>query len=204
MRWAVLFVLLFASSVATLFVASKAHAQDGDGLYDRFDNDVWFSLTAAASSAPSNDFNTTTFAPELRARYLDSAGVFLAMNFGSDTPRVLGGIDLRPIFLGRFLKNLSLHRAFWDLLIDSIGLDVGISTITINNQTRAALVVGTGLDIPVLFDGYPRLSIRLGLRYTRADAPSAIATELALQAGLTLTFGADTGLAAREGPRTRR
>lgn len=195
-----LVTLLF---LTTTFVATAVRAQDGDGLYNRFDHDVWFSLTAAASSTPSDNFHTTTFAPELRARYLDSAGLFVAMNVGDGTPRVLGGVDLRPIFLGRFLTGRVLGRAFFDLLIDSIGLDLGVSSLSVNGQTRAALVVGTGLDVPILFGGSTRLSIRLGLRYTRADVAPTSVSELSLQAGLVFALGADTGLAAREGARTR-
>lgn len=197
-RFAILVVIVLGA------VSSRAHAQDGDGLYGRFDQDVWMSVSGLAGIEPSVTSNAVSIVPEFRARYLDSAGIFLGASHNQASTRFFGGVDLRPIFLGRFLTGRVIGRSFFDLLVDSIGLDLGVSTLDVGGQTRGALLVGTGIDIPVLWSSELRLSIRLGLRYLHANTQADTPNELSLLGGLTFSFGVATHLSEREGPRTRR
>src|SRR5690606_24013060 len=85
-------------------VPSVAGAADGDdGLYERFDGDVWVSVMAGAGARLEDSGVRPLGALELRARYLDSAGLFVTADYGAPRVSVAVGVDLRPLFLARFL-----------------------------------------------------------------------------------------------------
>ena len=65
-------------------------------------------------------------------RYLETAGLFLTYEDGAifgnaaEPVRVLaGGLELRPLFLGRWLTGRELGNARLDLALDSLGLELG-------------------------------------------------------------------------------
>jgi len=97
---------------------------------------------------------------DLRFRYLDSAGLFATyedgkiFGNGAEPVRVLaGGIELRPLFIGRWLTGRELGNARADLLLDSLGLEVGgffSQPVGGSFGSRPGLQVGLGLELPVL------------------------------------------------------
>jgi hypothetical protein len=190
-----------------------ADARHDDGLYGRFAGDLWLGagLGGGVLAAPGGARDAGVL--ELRARYLDSVGPFLfAQGSGllvADASWQLGGgVEIRPLFLARFLTARSLGNAWLDVLVDSLGLELGVAATGLEARTRAALVVGGGLEIP-LFLGVPRVSLRLGARLVHADADGqgiapAVRNELSVLAALVVAAPVDAGLAGREGPRARR
>ena len=97
-------------------------------------------------------------AAELRLRYLDTAGVFLTYEdaFGSgsaDPLRVFAaGVELRPFFLGRWVTGSELGLGWVDLVIDSLGLEVGAfveQRPAADRGPSSGVQVSGGLEIPL-------------------------------------------------------
>jgi hypothetical protein len=96
---------------------------------------------------------------ELRIRYLESAGLFATYEDGSlagasaDPQRVLaGGLELRPVFLARWLKGHETERPLLDLTVDSIGLELGATVLQPARASfgaRSGLEVGLGVEVPL-------------------------------------------------------
>jgi hypothetical protein len=193
-----------------LSLASRASADDdGDGLYGRFDGDVWLTVAAGAGGVIGGGATRSAGTFELRARYLDSVGPFLFAQadgpFVSGTTwRVGGGLELRPLFLARFLTNRSIGSEWLDVFVDSFGLELGVVALSPDERARAALVFGGGLEVPILL-GDPRLSLRLGVRWTHAEHfRSGVQNDVTLLGALVLSAATETGLGSREGPRALR
>ena len=112
---------------------------------------------------------------ELRVRYLESAGLFATYEDGSfaasgaDPQRVLaGGVELRPLFLGRWLKGHETQQPLVDLTLDSIGLELGATVLQPAGASfgaRSGLEVGLGLEFPLVAaaDG-PWIGLHGGVR----------------------------------------
>ena len=193
---------------------AAADAWGGDGLYGRFDGDVWLGAAlgggAALVDARAGQGTRGTATFELRARFLDSVGPFSYVqvhDFAGETRawQFGGGVEIRPLFLARFLTARSLGSAWLDVLIDSLGLEVGVAALGVEARPRAALVVGGGLEVPLVL-GAPRVSLRLGVRWVHADADGAaraVGNEVSLLGALVIAAPVTTGLAGRAGPRAR-
>jgi hypothetical protein len=99
---------------------------------------------------------------ELRARYLESAGLFGTYEDGpivgsSAAPRriIAAGLELRPLFLYRWLQGHETHRARLDLAIDSIGLELGLVWPQPPGgpfEPTPGLEAGLGVEVPLLLD----------------------------------------------------
>ena len=195
-QWAARLLLVVA-----VVAAAPARAQDSgmdDGLYGRLDGDL--TLSAGVVAGPvlgADDDGRVAIGAELRARFLQMAGLVVAPEVRpGGAARVFAGVDLRPLFLARFLRNLFFADRFWDLLVDSIGLDLGVAITPLARGIGAALAIGGGLDVPIVGG----LSIRLGIRYVRASpddngAPDGGVSDVVLLAGLSLQTLIDSGLA---------
>jgi hypothetical protein len=118
-------------------------------------------------------------ASDLRLRYLDTAGVFGtyedASIFGteSDPKRVIAfGLELRPLFLGRWLQNKELGSPRIDLALDSVGLEIGpyfSQPIGASFAAKPGLQVGLGLELPVLAHASgPWIGLHGGIRWSDA------------------------------------
>lgn len=201
--------LLLAVLVLSPLAATAARADlPADGLYGRFDGDLTLSIGAGAGLDASD--GQAAFVGELRARYLDSAGLVLALEQGAPA-RLVAAADVRPLFPTRFLLNAWAGDAWTDLLLDSIGFELGAAIEALHSDGRGlALVVGAGLDVPLLLPGAlaDGLFLRLGGRWVHGAAqhvrgPAADASEWRLAVVLTLKGVVDLGLASREPPRYR-
>ena len=180
--------------------------REGDGLYGRFDRDVVLSAALGTGAAFFGE-GAWVGTLELRARYLDSAGVFVApeVRLFAD-PRILLGVDFRPLFLARFFEGLSAAHEWSDLVLDSIGLDLGVVLIPIGDHTGAGLSLGGGVDFPIAVEDGTGLYLRLGTRWAHArlvdrNGPPRGVSDLSVFVALGWRFGVDVGIATDEPPR---
>ena len=126
--------------------------------YGRVEGDV--TLVAGAGGAVASGGPRAE--GELRARYLETAGVFGTYEDGPIVgldagPRrvVAAGLELRPLFLYRWLQGHETHRARLDLAIDSLGLELGLAWQQPQGRPFASspgFEVGLGLEVPLLLD----------------------------------------------------
>ena len=189
------FILLAAASTA------RADAP-ADGVYGRLDGDFVLSAGAGGGAHLDGSATSATWTGELRFRYLDTAGLVVAVQ-EEDLRTIVAG-DFRPLFLIRFLLNEWSGRAFLDLLLDSIGFELGAALLRpFDDGTGVALALGFGLDVPIVAPVFLRLAarhVRAGAHDRAAPAQMADWTFLAV---LTVRGTVDLGVASRELPRFR-
>lgn len=174
--------LASAALLAALLSGSAASADErpdtkgerlhGDDTYGRIEGDVSVLAGAGVTFGP----RAPRIATELRARYLGSAGVFAGYEDGlgvwSSRPRrvIPVGLEARPVFLGRWLLGKELGVAFVDLLLDSIGVDLGVFFAQPDGGSFAArpgLAAGLGAEVPLFGRaGGLHLTLRGGVRWS--------------------------------------
>jgi hypothetical protein len=144
--------------VASFAAPGLARADDTGGTYGRIEGD----LTVAASVGATVTPDGTRGALDARVRYLDTAGLFATYEDGfgtsTDPTRVfVSGLELRPMFLGRWLLNMESGRPYADLILDSIGLDLGLLMVQPKGGSMSGLPglqVGLSAEVPI----FPRAS----------------------------------------------
>jgi hypothetical protein len=117
-------------------------------------------------------------ASELRVRYLDMAGIFVTYEdgFGAasvDPTRALAtGIEVRPLFLGRWVTGNEVGVRWPDLVIDSLGLELGgfFEQPALGSfGSRPGLQAGIGFELPLLgLVNGPWIDIHGGARWSDA------------------------------------
>lgn len=209
----------------TLGVAASASAQvrsaraHDDGVWGRFGSDLVFSVGADAGAslgdpavnARGGDEPAFALDVELRLRVLDSAGIVLRPEWRPEGASRFGvALDVRPVFLTRFLFGGSTDDRYWDLFLDSIGVDLGIATLAPAGRVGFAWVLGLGLDVPLYVpeEVTGALALRLSARYSAASArdawsPGVGLDEWTIAAGLLVRFHANVGIASWEPTRYR-
>ncbi len=165
--------------VAVLFVAASASADPPstvpDSTYGRIDGDVALVGGVGASFGPT----APRLAFDLRFRYLDTVGVFVdyedAPLVGStaDPRRVFStGLELRPLFLARWLQLGELHRTRFDLVVDSFGLELGAVFQQASGTSfgqRPGVHAGLGLEVPIFARASgPWIGFHGGVRWSDA------------------------------------
>ena len=101
-------------------------AQGADGVYDRFDGDLDLGLALGAELGTAGQA-----APSARAtaHYFSIAGVYASgrLHAASESaPSLFGlGVDLRPLFVPRWVKGFETGPGFFDLTLDSLSLSLG-------------------------------------------------------------------------------
>jgi len=159
-----------------LSTAGAAHAgDDTDTSYGRIEGDVSASVGVGATLGPRGP----RAAADLRLRYLWTAGLFATYEDGpifgsaSDPRRVFAtGIELRPLFLARWLQGLETGNGYLDLTIDSFGLELGavfMEPVGRSFGSRPGLQAGVGLQIPFLPHATgPVIGVHGGARWSDA------------------------------------
>lgn len=148
--------VLFVSLSALLYVG-PARADDGaDESYGRIDGDISASAGVGATFAPRGP----RAALDLRVRYLWTAGVFATYEDGSlfasgaEPRRALAtGLELRPLFIARWLQGLEFGNGYLDLALDSVGLELGVAFLEPEGRgfgSKTGLQAGIGLQLPLL------------------------------------------------------
>lgn len=162
-------------SIAAPVRASPA----SDTSHGRLEGDVSLAPGAGVVVAP----RAPRAVVELRARYVEAVGVFVSYEdalgqSAAEPTRVLGtGVELRPLFFGRWLKGIESGASFADLLVDSLGLELGAAFAKGRGTAfgaRPALQAGLGLELPILAQAAgPWLGVHGGVRFGEAAMSGA-------------------------------
>ena len=148
-------------------------AEEPDTAYGRIDGDVDVSTAAGASFGPRGP----RAALDLRLRYLWTAGLFATYEDGSllgsraEPQRVLAtGLELRPLFLAKWLQGKEFGNAHLDLTLDSLGLELGAVYVQPLGEGFASppgLQAGIGFQVPILPSARgPFVGIHAGARWS--------------------------------------
>ncbi len=202
------------TAVFVVVLAAPARAQYGDGAYGRLDGDLALSVGVNGGVVLDDRVHpaaTGSASLELRARILDSGGLFAIGEWRPEgDSRVIVGADLRPLFLARFLLGLESGYQWFDVLLDSIGIDVGAAIGPFDHDAGVGLAIGFGLDVPLYLPARTSggVFLRLGARYVTASAldqaaPRGGTTDWVFLAGLDVRAFVATGLANWEPTRYR-
>jgi hypothetical protein len=180
-----------------LLVAAPARAEGiVDPSYGRVDGDLTVAF-GLGGTIGSGGFRPEA---EVRARYLETAGIFASYEDGPvvglspDPSRVVkAGVELRPLFLYRWLRGYETRRERLDLLVDSAGLELGFAWAQPKDgsfDAHPGLVVGFGLELPITLDPSGLwLAVHAGLRWSEgALATGNVDTSDEREAYVTVTL----------------
>jgi len=153
--------------------AARADERPADPTYGRLEGDVGLVVGAGGVVASRG----VRAGGEVRLRYLETAGLFVTYEDG----RVFGaalepesllaaGLELRPLFLFRWLQGHESRRARLDLALDSIGLELGATVEQPSGggfASRAGLEAGVGVELPIFAGANgPWIAVRGALRWS--------------------------------------
>lgn len=182
----------FVPLAIAMATRDAAHTERGpDTTWGRVDGDLTLVGGLGASFGPREPSG----AIDARVRYLDTVGAFVTyadgFGLGAQPARSLSfGLEMRPLFLGRWLRGFELGVAHLDLLIDSFGIELGaalLEPIGGKLADRAALQVGLGLEMPILPNASgPWIGVHAGARLS--DVGLARDTNQAVDRSLYLTI----------------
>lgn len=193
------------AAAVSLGVASMARADDdaGHGAYGRFDADVTLALDVGAGLRTNG---AAVLAGNVRARYLDSAGLALGAERDLDdgAVHVVGAIEARPLFLARFFQDMEVGDSWFDLLLDSIGVELGVAWARAGERDDGlAFLLGGGVEVPIYLRRARGVALRLGVRHVVAraswqNAPAGGIADTSFVAALVVRTSISTGIATRE------
>jgi hypothetical protein len=137
-----------------------------DGVYGRFDGDLFVSLGAGVELGGGARAGGVG-----RALLFQTLGLALgygqAVSDAAELERVaFVGLELRPLFLPRFAWNLEGAGALIDLTLDSLALGAGACFASESGESQAAVLeFSAGLGVPLLLTARgPWLEARAALR----------------------------------------
>jgi hypothetical protein len=174
-------VVSFALAGSLSLAAGLARA---DGAVDPSYGRVQGDLTLVAGLGATVAEGGSRAEGELRVRYLESIGLFGAYEDGplvgsSSEPRrvLVGGLEVRPLFLYRWLQGEETQRAWLDLAIDSLGLELGAVALQPAEgsfASRLGVQAGVGIEVPILPDATgPWVGLHGGVRWSEATLSTA-------------------------------
>jgi hypothetical protein len=190
--------LRLGSALALALWTGDAWATGGtvDTSYGRIDGDVGVVLGAGVVVAPRGPRAEA----EVRVRYLETAGLFTTYEDGpildsaSEPKRTLAiGLELRPLFLFRWLRGHESGQARVDLALDSIGFELGAvlqQPAGADFASQRGMQAGIGIELPILERATgPWVGLRGTLRWSDAFLGSgAVESADDRQAILTITI----------------
>jgi hypothetical protein len=150
---------VLAASALLVATTSPAQADEGDGAYGRLKGDTTIVVGVGGGFSPAD--GRPFLGADLRARYLDAAGAMVfyeeadalhRASEGGALRRAFGaGIELRPLFPIRFLKAYESRHGFFELVLDSVGLDMAayFSALEGSSVQRPGLHVGLSVEVPL-------------------------------------------------------
>jgi hypothetical protein len=192
---AALTAVLLASSDASSAVIGGTSPALVDESYGRLDGDSALAISVGAAI----DVRGVRGALDLRYRYLQSAGLFITyeegFGLGAEPLRVgVVGLELRPLFLLRFLQGRELSMPRLDLLIDSIAIELGPFAAQPAGGSFGDVIglsFGLGAELPLLGRASgPFIGLRAALRWSREALSAADTTTVDVRAFVvTIAFG---------------
>lgn len=203
---------LLLTALLALPAPASADRPPNDGLYGRWDEDLVLSLGAggALTLGPGSEPPRGALVGSAGLRFYNAAGPLVAGAWAPSAPaHVFVGAELRPLFPGLFLLDMSTNVAFVDLLVQSLALELG-AVFLADGEGSAGLGVGLSFEVPLVRpDIFAQgLWLRLGAR--RIVAPSTFqtvegagASHFAFSAALVLALGIESGMESSEPPRYR-
>ncbi|MGC4086437.1 MAG: hypothetical protein QM756_00800 [Polyangiaceae bacterium] len=116
---------------------------DSDGVYGRFDGDLWLSLGVYAELS-----HGVRPALALRGLYYHSVGLSLGYADAFDSSAFVRrdgwlNVELRPLFLTRWALDLEFQRPLLDLTLDSLSIGAGAYLA----QTSGAPTTHSGVEL---------------------------------------------------------
>ena len=154
--------IIAASSGALVLAATTAHAAPGDGAYGRLKGDVTLVLGVGGGVVAKSDRKLVS--GDLRLRYLDAIGAAFiyeeadafkssgSVEHGDLHRSFITALEIRPLFPIRFFKNMESKQRFFELVLDSIGLELGtVWAVREGNATRRpGWLLGLGVEVPIV------------------------------------------------------
>ncbi|MGH7435449.1 MAG: hypothetical protein ACRENE_07225 [Polyangiaceae bacterium] len=177
----------------------EAFAADStDTSYGRVQGDLTAVVGAGATVADGGPRG----AAEVRLRYLETAGLFGSYEDGpllgsqAEPRRVVAtGLEVRPLFLFRWLKGHETSRAALDLMLDSIGLELGAffeQPAGTSFESRPGLQLGLMLEFPLFARATgPWAAVHGGVRWSDAalaGGPTDSPDDRSLYLSITLAW----------------
>lgn len=150
--------LVVAILAATAAWPTAARASDDDGAYGRLEGDL--ALHGGAGMAVMKGGPHLAF--ELEALYLSTAGIYARYTDALGRKKaffertISTGVELRPLFLARWAKDMERGPARLDLFLDSFSLELGAVWAQPDRGSFAkkpGLEFGTGFEFPFLASG---------------------------------------------------
>jgi hypothetical protein len=175
---------LLAGVIAAFTLSARdatAAGKAADPTYGRVDGDLCIVFGAGGVVAPGGPRAEA----ELRLRYLETAGLYAAYEdaevFGvtGEPKRLLAtGLELRPLFLFRWLRGYETRRARPDLLVDSLGLQLATWFEQPSGggfASRNGFEVGLSVELPLLEGAAgPWIGVRGALRWSEVAITSGM------------------------------
>ena len=170
------YVLRSAVALALLVGTTRASAAHRkDGAHGRVEGDLAVEAGVGASFGPRSPRGLA----DVRFRYLSMAGVFVTYEdgpmFGSraEPKRALAtGLELRPLFLAKWLTGRYSGNPYLDLAIDSIGLELGAVFLQPDGArfgAKPGLQAGLAFELPVFPSASgPFIAVHAGARWSDA------------------------------------
>jgi len=205
-------VVLTLLAIAAIGMAANTARADGsgDGVYRRFDTDLTFQLDVGAGVLSAGADGPSLVA-ELRARIIDAAGLVVALD---SAPRgqdhLFVGVELRPFWPALFLMDRSSGHERWDLMLESLGVELGAGITPLGDGLGVGLSWGVGVEVPLILpETFARgVWLRLGARHqsvrsSTAGAPNSGQDTWLAYVTLALRGGLNLGFSSWETPRYR-
>lgn len=202
--------VIVASSGGLLLAAAPAHAEGSDGAYGRLKGDVTLVVGVGGGVVARSDRKLVS--GDLRLRYLDAIGAAFVyeeadafksatVDHGALHRSFITALEIRPLFPIRFLKNMESKQRFFELVLDSIGLELGtVWAVREGNATRRpGWLLGLGVEVPIVAAATgPWLRLATSVRWSperldgvaAADDPGGRAVIFSLGLAWHQVFGA--------------
>jgi hypothetical protein len=158
----------------------------GDGVYGRFDGDLWLTLGAGAELS-----HGVRPAVQARALYYHTAGLSLGYADAFDGSAFVRrdgwlNVELRPLFLVRWALDLEFQKPLLDLTLDSLALGAGMFVAERGGGgTTTGVELSAGFGVPLFAKAQGLwLEARGFLRPTLSDASRGVLLSLSYYAPL--------------------
>ncbi len=196
-------------AAALLLLSAPAAAQDVGGVYGRLGGDLVLSVEALGAFQTSDSGEHGAVSVAARARYLEMTGLALGYDRAFAPTRrdaLWLAVDFRPAWLARFTNDLEQGPRWLDLLLDSIGIELGAAWVrpgeTLGRGGGFGFVLGGGAELPLVWSRGDGLMLRVGARWISARTWDAQGTgggdgSVELGVGLVLRTLVRTGLLSR-------